>query len=164
MPDARPGYKLSIGGVLATENTVISHAVGIDIDCRMKLSVDEGIASSLNACGKSAMIRRSNLQKEPKHLACLTLGEENGQKYGNAMKPMGRHAAATYELTHKHLVRTPGARLIRDIEFHHTSTRKELHLVSGKTKPGAHNRASLGAGRVDAQLVKMCPPGERSEN
>ena len=39
MPDAHIGYGLPIGGVLATENSVIPYAVGVDIACRMKLSV-----------------------------------------------------------------------------------------------------------------------------
>ena len=39
MPDAHVGYGLPIGGVLAAENAVIPYAVGVDIACRMKLSV-----------------------------------------------------------------------------------------------------------------------------
>ncbi len=39
MPDAHVGYGLPIGGVLATENAVIPYAVGVDIACRMRLSV-----------------------------------------------------------------------------------------------------------------------------
>jgi tRNA-splicing ligase RtcB len=40
MPDAHQGYGLPIGGVLATEaSTVIPFAVGVDIACRMCLSV-----------------------------------------------------------------------------------------------------------------------------
>lgn len=39
MPDAHIGYGLPIGGVLACENAVIPYAVGVDIACRMKLSV-----------------------------------------------------------------------------------------------------------------------------
>jgi tRNA-splicing ligase RtcB len=39
MPDAHLGYGLPIGGVLATENAVIPYAVGVDIACRMKLTV-----------------------------------------------------------------------------------------------------------------------------
>jgi tRNA-splicing ligase RtcB len=39
MPDAHVGYGLPIGGVLACENAVIPYAVGVDIACRMKLSV-----------------------------------------------------------------------------------------------------------------------------
>lgn len=40
MPDAHEGYGLPIGGVLATnENTIIPYAVGVDIACRMCMSV-----------------------------------------------------------------------------------------------------------------------------
>ncbi|MCH2174288.1 MAG: RtcB family protein [Lentisphaeria bacterium] len=39
MPDAHTGYGLPIGGVLATENTVIPYAVGVDIACRMKMTI-----------------------------------------------------------------------------------------------------------------------------
>lgn len=39
MPDAHPGYGLPIGGVLATDNAVIPYAVGMDIACRMKMTV-----------------------------------------------------------------------------------------------------------------------------
>lgn len=39
MPDAHHGYGLPIGGVLAVENAVIPYGVGVDIGCRMCLSV-----------------------------------------------------------------------------------------------------------------------------
>lgn len=39
MPDAHTGYGLPIGGVLATDNAVIPYAVGVDIGCRMALSI-----------------------------------------------------------------------------------------------------------------------------
>ena len=39
MPDAHSGYGLPIGGVLATENAVIPYGVGVDIGCRMCLSL-----------------------------------------------------------------------------------------------------------------------------
>ena len=39
MPDAHQGYGLPIGGVLATDNAVIPYAVGVDIACRMMLTV-----------------------------------------------------------------------------------------------------------------------------
>ena len=39
MPDAHVGYGLPIGGVLATEGAVVPYAVGVDIACRMRLSV-----------------------------------------------------------------------------------------------------------------------------
>jgi tRNA-splicing ligase RtcB (3'-phosphate/5'-hydroxy nucleic acid ligase) len=39
MPDAHSGYGLPIGGVLATEGAVIPYGVGVDIGCRMCLSL-----------------------------------------------------------------------------------------------------------------------------
>ncbi len=39
MPDAHAGYGLPIGGVLATQNAVIPYGVGVDIGCRMCLSI-----------------------------------------------------------------------------------------------------------------------------
>lgn len=39
MPDAHQGYGLPIGGVLATRNAVIPYGVGVDIGCRMALSI-----------------------------------------------------------------------------------------------------------------------------
>ncbi len=52
MPDAHIGYGLPIGGVLACDNAVLPYAVGVDIACRMKLSVldisPESIESKFN--------------------------------------------------------------------------------------------------------------------
>ncbi|HEX9657433.1 MAG TPA: RtcB family protein [Bacteroidota bacterium] len=39
MPDAHVGYGLPIGGVLATESAVIPYGVGVDIACRMMMTV-----------------------------------------------------------------------------------------------------------------------------
>ncbi len=39
MPDAHQGYGLPIGGVLATDNAVIPYGVGMDIGCRMCMSI-----------------------------------------------------------------------------------------------------------------------------
>ena len=39
MPDAHQGYGLPIGGVLATENAVIPYGVGVDIGCRMSMTL-----------------------------------------------------------------------------------------------------------------------------
>lgn len=47
MPDAHSGYGLPIGGVLATDNAVIPYGVGVDIGCRMSLSVFDVPASFL---------------------------------------------------------------------------------------------------------------------
>lgn len=43
MPDAHSGFGLPIGGVLAAADVIIPYAVGMDIGCRMALSIiDEG--------------------------------------------------------------------------------------------------------------------------
>jgi tRNA-splicing ligase RtcB len=48
MPDAHLGYGLPIGGVLATENAVIPYAVGVDIACRVMLTVFDVPADALD--------------------------------------------------------------------------------------------------------------------
>ena len=60
MPDAHTGYGLPIGGVLATENAVIPYGVGVDIGCRMSLSVFDLPASFLK--GKDHQLQ--NILKE----------------------------------------------------------------------------------------------------
>ncbi|MCH2234978.1 MAG: RtcB family protein [Crocinitomicaceae bacterium] len=47
MPDAHTGYGLPIGGVLATDNAVIPYGVGVDIGCRMSMSLFSMKASYL---------------------------------------------------------------------------------------------------------------------
>jgi tRNA-splicing ligase RtcB (3'-phosphate/5'-hydroxy nucleic acid ligase) len=47
MPDAHHGYGLPIGGVLAANNAVIPYGVGMDIGCRMALSIVDLPASHL---------------------------------------------------------------------------------------------------------------------
>lgn len=39
MPDAHQGYGLPIGGVLATKNAIIPYGVGVDIGCRMCMTL-----------------------------------------------------------------------------------------------------------------------------
>jgi tRNA-splicing ligase RtcB len=60
MPDAHVGYGLPIGGVLACENAVIPYAVGVDIACRMKLSVLDMPTDSID---KKFEIYRQSLEK-----------------------------------------------------------------------------------------------------
>lgn len=52
MPDAHHGYGLPIGGVLATENAVIPYGVGMDIGCRMCLSIYGIGANKLDSRGQ----------------------------------------------------------------------------------------------------------------
>jgi hypothetical protein len=92
------------GGVLATENAVIPCAVGVEIAFRMKLTVHDRKADTLirhsSLCGTGAqvcdvysrrtMARRSNLPKELKHLAWLTLDEADGQEFQRHPQRHGR--------------------------------------------------------------------------
>jgi len=48
MPDAHQGYGLPIGGVLATHDSVIPYAVGVDIACRMRLTVFNASPAALD--------------------------------------------------------------------------------------------------------------------
>lgn len=48
MPDAHVGYGLPIGGVLALQDAIVPYAVGVDIACRMKLSVIEANPNELS--------------------------------------------------------------------------------------------------------------------
>lgn len=61
MPDAHVGYGLPIGGVLAVAGAVIPYAVGVDIACRMRLTVLDMPVSSL--LGKREALMRT-LEKE----------------------------------------------------------------------------------------------------
>jgi len=48
MPDAHVGFGIPIGGVLACEKAVIPYAVGVDIACRMKMSVLDAPVVDMN--------------------------------------------------------------------------------------------------------------------
>ncbi len=61
MPDAHQGYGLPIGGVLATKDCVIPYAVGVDIACRMKLTVLDMPATALE---KKTDALRSAIDRE----------------------------------------------------------------------------------------------------
>jgi len=61
MPDAHVGYGLPIGGVLATRDAVIPYAVGVDIACRMRLSVLDWQAQDLER--RRGDLRRALLEQ-----------------------------------------------------------------------------------------------------
>lgn len=63
MPDAHRGYGLPIGGVLETEGTVIPYAVGVDIACRMKLSVLDVDPDGLDAPGTREQLKQALLRQ-----------------------------------------------------------------------------------------------------
>ncbi|KQS25344.1 RtcB family protein [Dyadobacter sp. Leaf189] len=79
MPDAHQGYGLPIGGVLATEaDKVIPYAVGVDIACRMCMSIFD--------------IRPDYLKREPHLLKKILtentkfgMGGETGRKFDDSV-------------------------------------------------------------------------------
>lgn len=61
MPDAHVGYGVPIGGVVATRGAVIPYAVGVDIACRMRLSVMDERPSMIDT--RREVLRRALLQE-----------------------------------------------------------------------------------------------------
>ena len=61
MPDAHLGYGLPIGGVLAAHEAVIPYAVGVDIACRMRLSLYPDALDALS--GRKDQLRKALLDR-----------------------------------------------------------------------------------------------------
>lgn len=73
MPDAHSGYGLPIGGVLATSNAVIPYGVGVDIGCRMCLSIFDINANDLEK-------RASFFKRELNENTLFGAGQQFGRK------------------------------------------------------------------------------------
>lgn len=137
MPDAHAGYGLPIGGVLAVRSAVIPFAVGVDIACRMRLSVLDWPVASLQTRREAlveathysqlAMRLHPSLPENLRHLAWLDLASEPGQAYWAAMELMGRYASANHELIHRHILAHLGAAELTHVENHHNFAWKEEH-------------------------------------
>ena len=84
MPDAHLGYGLPIGGVLATYNSVIPYAVGVDIACRMKLTVIDTPVKELEKELRGGFRRGDRLSES------ITSGTRFG--VGAEWKPRCNHA------------------------------------------------------------------------
>jgi len=70
MPDAHQGYGLPIGGVLATDNAIIPFAVGVDIGCRMCMTIYDKGASYIDG-------NRGKLENVLKSESFFGMGVEN---------------------------------------------------------------------------------------
>lgn len=226
MPDAHSGYGLPIGGVLATENAVIPYGVGVDIGCRMCLSIFDidpkeltqresyfareineatlfgsgaqfthasnhevmehelfyqlpllkrlhgrvwkqlgssgsgnhfvefgvidikekdtvlGVEAGsyvglLSHSGSRALganianhytkiaISKRRLPQEAKSLAWLTLDEEDGVEYWNAMNLAGDYASACHHIIHEKIAKQLGRKPVTMVENHHNFAWKE---------------------------------------
>lgn len=60
MPDSHAGYGLPIGGVIATENAIVPYAVGVDIGCRMSLTIYDVRPSFLKQYAYEAKLALKN--------------------------------------------------------------------------------------------------------
>jgi tRNA-splicing ligase RtcB (3'-phosphate/5'-hydroxy nucleic acid ligase) len=79
MPDAHQGYGLPIGGVLATTaDTIIPFAVGVDIACRMCMSVFDLPASMIEKEDKL-------LKKVLTENTFFGIGSESGKKFDDTL-------------------------------------------------------------------------------
>lgn len=261
MPDAHVGYGLPIGGVLATDNAVVPYAVGVDIACRMKMTVLDiplrdlehkpdrltraieaetrfGVGASfkqrrehdvmdadwtcsiitkqnrdkawsqLGTSGsgnhfvefgvfttketiqglepgtyvallshsgsrgtgaavcdyysKLAVKKHPDLPKELQRLSWLSLDEEEGREYWEAMELMGRYAAANHACIHRHIAQNLGAQVLLDVENHHNFAWKEKHVIDGREREVVVHRKGAtpaGAGVLGVIPGSMATPG-----
>ena len=107
---------------------------------------------------KRAMARHDYLPKELKHLAWLSLDDEDGQEYWGAMNLMGEYAAANHALIHRAIGRKLGANLILDVENHHNFAWKETH---GGREVIVHRKGATPAGKGVLGVIpgSMASPG-----
>lgn len=109
MPDAHHGYGLPIGGVLATKNAVIPYGVGVDIGCRMSLSLFDAKPEYLNRNSyqfKLALKERTcfgsggqlNLTQEHEVLDSKVFSETPllKQLHGKAVKQLGTSGSGNH--------------------------------------------------------------------
>ncbi len=133
MPDAHTGYGLPIGGVLATRNTVIPYAVGMDIACRMKLSVlDLPVADLRN--------RRDALTRTLETATCFGVGA-------------GFSPAKDHPVLHEDWSFSPVTRECRDKAAHQLgSSGSGNHFVEFGTLTLEQDDLGLKAGTYSALL------------
>jgi tRNA-splicing ligase RtcB len=78
MPDAHPGYALPIGGVFAAHNAVAPAMVGVDIGCRMHLTIFDETPDEL-------MRRRTPLLADLKAVTVFGAGEGRARPADHAV-------------------------------------------------------------------------------
>jgi tRNA-splicing ligase RtcB len=132
MPDAHQGYGLPIGGVLATENSVIPYAVGVDIACRMRMTV-------FNASPRVLDEQRERFRQ--------VLEEQTVFGAGRQWNPVREHEVMDDPLWHEH----PAARRFYDVAVQQLGT-------SGSGNHFAEFGALTVHSPIDSPLGKI-PPG-----
>ncbi len=92
MPDAHVGYGLPIGGVLATRNAVIPYAVGVDIACRMKMTVLDLPVDTL-ARGAGSARERHRARDPVRHRRDIQ-GAPTARRHGRRLERVERDRGA----------------------------------------------------------------------
>jgi tRNA-splicing ligase RtcB len=149
MPDAHVGYGLPIGGVLATDNAVVPYAVGVDIACRMKLSVLDLPVDWLDS-------RRDRLTAAIEQETRFGIGSEFGQR---GQRDRGQHRE--HEVLDEDWSVSPVTQANRD------KARRQLgtsgsgnHFVEfGTLTVDPAQAAALGLGRDAARAPRPREPG-----
>ena len=132
MPDAHVGYGIPIGGVVALENAVAPYMVGVDIACRMMLSVYPGDALAY-------------LDEEPRRQRLRTaMREESRFGIGARFKPGARRSHAV--LDDPDWNETPLLKSLHDKAYAQLGTSGTgNHFVdAGRIEVGARGGAALG--------------------
>ena len=149
MPDAHRGYGLPIGGVLATENAVIPYAVGVDIACRMKLSVLD-IAG--RRCSNGS---RDQLERALRSARRGSASAASCQR-ARAARRAGRGLDASRQSPRGCKDKAPGAarherqrQPLRRVRLARRSTAPDLGLAAGQVRrPALSHSGSRGIGRA----------------
>ena len=81
-----------------------------------------------NHFSKVAAKKHPKLPKKMKHLSWLSLDEEEGQEYWQAMNLMGDYASANHYLIHRDISKMVGGEILAQVENHHNFAWKEQHL------------------------------------
>jgi tRNA-splicing ligase RtcB (3'-phosphate/5'-hydroxy nucleic acid ligase) len=145
MPDAHVGYGLPIGGVLATENAVIPYAVGVDIACRMRMTI---FAMPEKAFKKYNTLMKDALMEETRFGAGAQFERDN----------LSRHAV----LDHPDWGATPLLRNLKDLAAAQLgSSGGGNHFVEWGTFQLDAGDAALGISEPGLYLALLSHSGSR---
>lgn len=133
MPDAHKGYGLPIGGVLAVKNAVIPFAVGVDIACRMRMTVLDMPVSMFDNDKRNAL--RQALRQETRFGIGASFNAENRRE----------HAVMAEDWSFADIVKQNKTKAQRQLgtsgKGNHFVEFGELHLAEAATLGGKHLEA-----------------------
>ncbi len=122
-------------------------------------SGSRGMGSKIaNHFTKVAMAKHPLLPPEFKRLAWLSLDDEDGQAYWEAMQLAGEYASANHNCIHSHVLKELGLEPIVQVENHHNFAFKEEH--NGK-EVIVHRKGATPAGEGVLGIIpgSMADPG-----